>query len=84
MDLHHLSISGHAVAVAHIQNRGRLATDISSGRIFFSKKEKKRKEKKAYSEAKALGSVSKRILHRAFQVDTVDTKVHTGLQSVVA
>ena len=29
-DLHHLAVSGHAVAVAHIQNRGRWATDVSS------------------------------------------------------
>ena len=36
-DLCHSSVRGHAVAVAHTQNRGRLATDVSSGQIFLSK-----------------------------------------------
>ena len=31
-------ISGHVV-VAHIQNRGRLVTDVSEGQLFLSKKE---------------------------------------------
>ena len=31
-------VGGHAVAMTHIQNRGRLATDVSSGRNFLSKK----------------------------------------------
>ena len=30
--------SGHAVVMAHIQNRRRLATYVSSGQIFLSKK----------------------------------------------
>ena len=30
----------HLLAVTHIQNKGRLATDVSSGRIFLSKKNK--------------------------------------------
>ena len=38
-------ISGHAVVAAHIQNRERLATDISSGWIFLSKKIKNKKIK---------------------------------------
>ena len=28
-------VSGHAVVVSHIQNGGRLATDVSSGPIFL-------------------------------------------------
>ena len=39
VDLHHSS--GHAVVAAHKQNRGRLATDVSSGRVFLSKKKKR-------------------------------------------
>ena len=31
-----LTLSGHAVTVAHVQNRGRLATDVNSGGIFLS------------------------------------------------
>ena len=46
MDLHS-SISGHAVTAAHIQNRGRLATDVSSGQIFHRKKKNKKPGKEA-------------------------------------
>ena len=34
--------SGHAVAAAHIQKGGRFATDVSLGRVFLSKKRKKK------------------------------------------
>ena len=34
-------VSDHVVLAAHRQNRGRFATDVSSGQIFLSKKEKK-------------------------------------------
>ena len=33
--------SSHAVAASHTENRGRLATDVSSGPIFLTKKMKK-------------------------------------------
>ena len=36
-----LLVSGHAVAAFHIQNRGRLVMDLSSGQIFLRKKKKK-------------------------------------------
>ena len=36
VDLHHSS--SHAVVASHIQNRGRLATDVSSGPVFLTKK----------------------------------------------
>ena len=39
MDLHHLS--SHAVAVTHIQNRGRIGTDVSSGPISLTKNKQK-------------------------------------------
>ena len=32
--------SSHAVAASYIQNRGRLATDVSSGPIFLTKEKK--------------------------------------------
>ena len=38
-------VSSHAVAASHIQNRRRLATDVSSGLIFLSKEKKKKKKK---------------------------------------
>ena len=41
-DIHHLSVSGHAVAAAHIQKKGgRLAADVSSRQIFLSEKKKR-------------------------------------------
>ena len=33
---------GHAVEASHIQNRGRLATDVSSGQIFLTKKRRRK------------------------------------------
>ena len=39
-DLHDSSVSGHALVVAHIQNRGRLTTDVNSGRILLRKMRK--------------------------------------------
>ena len=57
-------ISGHAVAVAHIQNRGRPATDVSSGRISLCKKKKKNPEQ----EAKSLGRGEGHRLYRDLSV----------------
>ena len=37
----HTPLVSHAVAATNIQNRGRLAADVSSGRIFLSKKKEK-------------------------------------------
>ena len=38
VDLHHSSVSGHAVVAAYIQKEGRLVADVSSGRIFLREK----------------------------------------------
>ena len=37
-------ISGHALMAAHVQNKGRLATDVSSGQIFLSKNNKNKQK----------------------------------------
>lgn len=48
-DLHYSFISGHAVKLAHIQNKGRFATDVSSGKISLRKKSKESRMAKLYS-----------------------------------
>ena len=40
-DLHHSSVSGHVVVVAHMQNRRRLEADDSSGKSSSIRKKKK-------------------------------------------
>ena len=51
-------ISNHAVAATHTQNRGRLATDVSSETIFLERK--KRKAKRIHFGKGVRGSDEKR------------------------